>query len=133
MKKNHNYYYQCQGLLYVCKMKWIDFVVRTENPYELHIERIMSDEDFIAKFIPKLKQFYHKALLPEIVIPRHGKFPGIREPGIWVRLLCYVLIKILMNLLYMSRIIRKPTICICENKDADQLSGNRKADQHLCF
>ena len=23
--------------------------------------------------------------------------------------------------------------CICENKDADQLRGNRKADQHLCF
>ena len=27
----------------------------------------------------------------------------------------------------------KLTICICENKDADQLSGNREADQHLCF
>ena len=27
----------------------------------------------------------------------------------------------------------KPTICICENKDADQLHGNREADQHLCF
>ena len=27
----------------------------------------------------------------------------------------------------------KPTICICENKDADQLRGNRKADQRLCF
>ena len=31
--------------------------------------------------------------------------------------------------------MRKPTICICENKDADQLRGNRKADhdQRLCF
>ena len=29
--------------------------------------------------------------------------------------------------------MRKPTICICENKDADQLHGNHKADQHLCF
>ena len=27
----------------------------------------------------------------------------------------------------------KPTICIGENKDADQLCGNREADQHLCF
>ena len=27
----------------------------------------------------------------------------------------------------------KPTIYICENKDADQLRGNRKADQRLCF
>ena len=29
--------------------------------------------------------------------------------------------------------MRKPTFCICENKDADQLRGNREADQRLCF
>ena len=33
----------------------------------------------------------------------------------------------------MSRIMKKPTFCICENKDADQLRGNREADQHLSF
>ena len=27
----------------------------------------------------------------------------------------------------------KPTICIGENKDADQLRSNWEADQHLCF
>ena len=27
----------------------------------------------------------------------------------------------------------KPTVCIGENKGADQLRGNREADQHLCF
>ena len=27
----------------------------------------------------------------------------------------------------------KPTKCFGENKDADQLRGNRKADQRLCF
>ena len=27
----------------------------------------------------------------------------------------------------------KPSICICENKGADQLRGNREADQRLCF
>ena len=27
----------------------------------------------------------------------------------------------------------KPTICICENKEADQLRGDREADQRLCF
>ena len=35
--------------------------------------------------------------------------------------------------LEMSRVLRKPALCICENKDADQLSGNREADQRLCF
>ena len=27
----------------------------------------------------------------------------------------------------------KPAFCICENKAADQLRGNREADQRLCF
>ena len=34
---------------------------------------------------------------------------------------------------YLSRIVRKSAFCICENKDADQLRGNREADQRLCF
>ena len=33
----------------------------------------------------------------------------------------------------MSRVVRKPAFCLCENKDADQLRGNREADQRLCF
>ena len=28
--------------------------------------------------------------------------------------------------------MRNPTFCICENKDADLLRGNREADQRLC-
>ena len=33
----------------------------------------------------------------------------------------------------LSRVVRKPTFCICENKDADQLRGYREADHRLCF
>ena len=29
--------------------------------------------------------------------------------------------------------MRKPAFCICENKDADQLRGNREDDQRPCF
>ena len=29
--------------------------------------------------------------------------------------------------------MRNPIFCICENKDADQLRGDREADQRLCF
>ena len=29
--------------------------------------------------------------------------------------------------------MRKPAFCTCENKDTDQLRGNREADQCLCF
>ena len=35
--------------------------------------------------------------------------------------------------MFLSRFTRKPTFCICEIKDADQLRGNREADQRLCF
>ena len=35
--------------------------------------------------------------------------------------------------IYMSRPMGKPTICIGEKKGADQLRGNREADQHLSF
>ena len=29
--------------------------------------------------------------------------------------------------------MRKPAFCICENKGADQLGGDRADDQRLCF
>ena len=34
---------------------------------------------------------------------------------------------------YLSCLMGKPTICIGENKGADQLRGNREADQRPCF
>ena len=34
---------------------------------------------------------------------------------------------------HLSLVMRKPASCICENKDADQLRGNREADQRLCL
>ena len=37
------------------------------------------------------------------------------------------------NLLYLSPVVRKPAFCMCENKNVDQLRGNREADQGLCF
>ena len=33
----------------------------------------------------------------------------------------------------MNRLMGKLTICICENKGADQLRGDHEADQRLCF
>ena len=44
---------------------------------------------------------------------------------------CGVVHVILIN--KMSLVLRKPVFCICENKDVDQLRGDREADQRLCF
>ncbi|XP_069134324.1 uncharacterized protein [Argopecten irradians] len=84
LKRTHDYYYQCQGLLNVTQLPWIDFIVRTEKPYEIHVERIYKDSDlWNFRMLPKLSSFYKKAMLPEIAVPRNGKSPGIREPGLW--------------------------------------------------
>ena len=40
---------------------------------------------------------------------------------------------VILLLFRLSLLMRKPTICICENKGADQLRGYREADQRLCF
>ena len=34
---------------------------------------------------------------------------------------------------HLRLVMRKPAFCICENKDADHLRGDREADQRLCF
>ena len=34
---------------------------------------------------------------------------------------------------HLSRVVRKPAFCICENKDTDQLHCSREAEQRLCF
>ena len=39
----------------------------------------------------------------------------------------------LVAIIKLSRIVRKPDFCLGENKGADQLRGNREADQRLCF
>ena len=41
--------------------------------------------------------------------------------------------KLLIANLFWTRYEKNPAFCICENKDADQLRGNREADQRLCF
>ena len=46
---------------------------------------------------------------------------------------CQKLLALFRGYCYLSRLMGKPTICICENKDADQLRGNREANQRLCF
>ncbi|XP_069137718.1 uncharacterized protein [Argopecten irradians] len=84
LKANNYFYYQCKGLVNIVILPWIDFFfVRTERPYQLHVERIMRDEQLWENVIvPKLKAFYHKAMLPELACPRARLNPWMREPGV---------------------------------------------------
>ena len=40
---------------------------------------------------------------------------------------------VLKYLIYLSRVVRKPDIGICDDKDADQLCSNCTTDKRLCF
>ena len=39
----------------------------------------------------------------------------------------------LVSEISLSLVMRKPAYCIFKNKDADQLHGDREADQRICF
>ena len=58
----------------------------------------------------------------------------MHENFIWCKYLCNLGLCTHMHMqINMSRRNRKPTICICKNKDADQLCSNCTTDQCLCF
>ena len=37
LKRNHIYYYQCQSVMAICQLSWLEFVVFTKNDH--HVER----------------------------------------------------------------------------------------------
>ena len=41
--------------------------------------------------------------------------------------------RVMSSKINISRCTRKPKICICQNKDADQLRSDCEADHRLCF
>ena len=68
LHRNHQYFYQVQTQLGVCKLESAYFVVWTEK--DLHVERILFDEEFWGNICQKSKNIFDTAIMPELV----GKF-----------------------------------------------------------
>ena len=65
LKRRHAYYFQCQGLVNILNLPWIDFIVYTEE--DLHVERIYRDVNlWKTVMLPELTSFYFSYILPEI-------------------------------------------------------------------
>ena len=64
LKRSHQYYFQIQVAMLVCNKQWCDLCVWAPN--FLVIERIMRDEDLLARIMPKLEKFYFSNLLPAL-------------------------------------------------------------------
>ena len=63
LKRNHLYYYQCQGIVNLLGLPWIDFEVCTS--VDVHVERILRDETtWEKKMLPELTSFFLSFILP---------------------------------------------------------------------
>ncbi|KAK4882827.1 hypothetical protein RN001_006146 [Aquatica leii] len=77
LKRNHNYYYQIQGILHITKRTKCYFIVYTQKG--IHVEEIERDDTFWReRMIQKLKEFYVQSLLPELVDSRRCRGLKIR-------------------------------------------------------
>ena len=66
LKRTHQYYYQCQGVMAITETTWIDFITYTTN--DLIIERITYDHALWQQvMLPKLNSFYFDNVLPYLV------------------------------------------------------------------
>ena len=65
LKRNHMYFYQCQGVLNILGLSWIDFIVYT--PKDIRIERIQVDKNlWQSRMFPELTKFYTAYILPNL-------------------------------------------------------------------
>ena len=66
LKVGHFYYYQCQGIMNILELPWVDFVVFTTR--DIHIERIFRDQTlWIRKMLPELTRFFSLYILPKLL------------------------------------------------------------------
>ena len=66
LKRNHDFFYQIQGQLHICKKKVCYFVVYTF--VDIHIEKIEADSHFFAEnMLPQLSSFWETHYLPCIM------------------------------------------------------------------
>ena len=89
--------------------------------------------DFKGLFSSMFSQIRVNAVNPTLVLTKMTLDAGFGDPVKAQPILDWIPLKRLAGDYHLSLIMRKPAFCICENKDADQLRGNREADQRLCF
>jgi len=84
LKRNHNYFYQLQGQLFVSGLEFIDFVVYFGDNLPLFVERVYFDQVFWNQNISQqLAYFFKKALLPEMFTQRVKRGKVLYLHGGW--------------------------------------------------
>ena len=78
LDRKHQYFYQVQTQLGVCKAESAYFVVWTEK--DLHIEQICLDEELWNEIREKSKYIFLTAILPELVGKFYSRLPFSVKP-----------------------------------------------------
>ena len=66
LKRNHHYYFQCLGVMAICQLPFLDFILYTEE--DICIDRINFDHQLWNNdMLPKHSDFYFKFMMPEIL------------------------------------------------------------------
>lgn len=65
LKKDHQYYHQVQLHMFVCNVKFCDFVIWTQK--EVQICRIARDKEMLQTVLPKAEVFFKQRVLPEVL------------------------------------------------------------------
>lgn len=80
INKAHKWYYQVQGQLHITQRNLCYFVVWVGDDIPIRVEKIYRDDQFwVDKMESKLLNFYHIALLPELVDPRDNRGMPLRR------------------------------------------------------
>lgn len=80
LNDNHKWYYEIQGQLHITQRSWCYLVVWASNDLPLRVEKVKRDDIFWReKMETKLKNFYEKALLLELVDSRSGRSMDLRK------------------------------------------------------
>lgn len=66
LKKKHIYYYQSQGVMAICQLKFLDFVVFTVS--DVYVERIYFNEKEWECTLPQLTEFYFEYLMDLVTV-----------------------------------------------------------------
>ena len=62
LKRSHAYFYQCQGIVNILGLPWIDFLVYTD--VDMNVERIHKDKNLWERtMLPKLTSFHLTVIL----------------------------------------------------------------------
>ena len=76
LKREHPHFYQCQAQIFLSKSKFCDFVAWTE--VDICIIRVQPDVVFWEGVLTKSRDFWHKAILPELV----GSWTTLPQTGV---------------------------------------------------